>query len=62
MAFVLQTAESAASRAAEIYASGAAAERALLLDDAFVLSRAGRLPASRAIAAVCKWNFQPSVP
>ncbi|XP_045456229.1 uncharacterized protein LOC123666065 [Melitaea cinxia] len=38
-------------RAAELYASGAPAERALLLDDAFVLSRAGRLPASRAVAA-----------
>ncbi|XP_046976153.1 uncharacterized protein LOC124542250 [Vanessa cardui] len=43
--------EAAARRAAELYASGAAAERALQLDDAFVLSRAGRLPASGAVAA-----------
>nr|XP_034839047.1 uncharacterized protein LOC117995157 [Maniola hyperantus] len=43
--------EAAAQRAAALYESGAPAERALLLDDAFVLSRAGRLPASRAIAA-----------
>ncbi|CAB3258278.1 unnamed protein product [Arctia plantaginis] len=53
-----ETAESAASRAAEIYASGAAAERALLLDDAFVLSRAGRLPASRAIAAISRLSTE----
>ncbi|CAH0731132.1 unnamed protein product, partial [Brenthis ino] len=46
-----ETAESAAKRAEELYESGEPAERALLLDDAFVLSRAGRLPASRAIAA-----------
>ncbi|XP_045783384.1 uncharacterized protein LOC123879629 [Maniola jurtina] len=46
-----ESAEAAAQRAAALYESGAPAERALLLDDAFVLSRAGRLPASRAIAA-----------
>ncbi|XP_052746068.1 uncharacterized protein LOC112046167 isoform X2 [Bicyclus anynana] len=46
-----ESAEEAALRAAALYESGAPAERALLLDDAFVLSRAGRLPASRAIAA-----------
>lgn len=28
-----------------------------MLDDAFVLSRAGRLPASRAIAAVSQYLF-----
>ncbi|VVC90753.1 unnamed protein product [Leptidea sinapis] len=43
--------ESAASRAALLYESGSPSERALLLDDAFVLSRARRLPASRAVAA-----------
>lgn len=53
-----ESAESAALRAAELYASGAAAERALLLDDAFVLSRAGRLPASRAIAAVTRLSSE----
>ncbi|KAJ8706619.1 hypothetical protein PYW07_012697 [Mythimna separata] len=53
-----ETAEAAAQRAAELYASGAAAERALLLDDAFVLSRAGRLPASRAIAAAARLSTE----
>ncbi|KAF9821518.1 hypothetical protein SFRURICE_014282 [Spodoptera frugiperda] len=53
-----ESAESAASRAAELYASGGAAERALLLDDAFVLSRAGRLPASRAIAAAARLSSE----
>ncbi|CAH1642722.1 unnamed protein product [Spodoptera littoralis] len=53
-----ESAESAASRAAELYASGAAAERALLLDDAFVLSRAGRLPASRAVAAAARLSSE----
>ncbi|XP_061381789.1 aminopeptidase N [Danaus plexippus] len=46
-----ETAEAAARRASDLYSSGAPAERALLLDDAFVLSRARRLPASVAIAA-----------
>ncbi|GBP80906.1 hypothetical protein EVAR_48987_1 [Eumeta japonica] len=43
--------ESAARRTSALMAGAAPAERALLLDDAFVLSRAGRLPASRALAA-----------
>ncbi|XP_049884062.1 uncharacterized protein LOC126379375 [Pectinophora gossypiella] len=50
--------EAAAARAAALYAGGAAAERALLLDDAFVLSRAGRLPASRAIAAATRLSTE----
>ncbi|XP_068627142.1 leucyl-cystinyl aminopeptidase [Battus philenor] len=49
-----ETAEIAAKRAAELYDKGAPAERALLLDDAFILSRAGRLPASRAMAAAAR--------
>ncbi|XP_037292405.1 alanine/arginine aminopeptidase [Manduca sexta] len=49
-----ESAELSARRAAALYDSGAPAERALLLDDAFVLSRAGRLPASRAIAAAAR--------
>ncbi|XP_028160953.1 thyrotropin-releasing hormone-degrading ectoenzyme [Ostrinia furnacalis] len=53
-----ETAESAAARAAALYESGAPAERALLLDDAFVLSRAGRLPASRAIAAATRLSTE----
>ncbi|XP_075989780.1 leucyl-cystinyl aminopeptidase isoform X2 [Anticarsia gemmatalis] len=53
-----ESAELAAARAAEQYASGSAAERALLLDDAFVLSRAGRLPASRAIAAATRLSTE----
>ncbi|XP_026747926.1 leucyl-cystinyl aminopeptidase [Trichoplusia ni] len=44
--------------AAQLYESGAAAERALLLDDAFVLSRAGRLPASRAVAAAARLSTE----
>ncbi|RVE46045.1 hypothetical protein evm_009325 [Chilo suppressalis] len=47
-----ESAETAAQRAAELYSTGGPAERALMLDDAFVLSRAGRLPASRAVAAL----------
>ncbi|XP_052748429.1 uncharacterized protein LOC113519533 isoform X2 [Galleria mellonella] len=53
-----ETEEEAAKRAAELYDSGAPAERALLLDDAFVLSRAGRLPASRAIAAATRLSAE----
>ncbi|XP_063899454.1 aminopeptidase N-like [Helicoverpa armigera] len=53
-----ESAESAAQRYASLYASGAAAERALLLDDAFVLSRAARLPASRAIAAAARLSTE----
>ncbi|KAM3955004.1 LOW QUALITY PROTEIN: leucyl-cystinyl aminopeptidase, partial [Aphomia sociella] len=53
-----ETEEEAAKRAAELYESGAPAERALLLDDAFVLSRAGRLPASRAIAAATRLSTE----
>ncbi|CAG5000144.1 unnamed protein product [Parnassius apollo] len=49
-----ETAEAVAKRAAELYDSGVPAERALLLDDAFILSRAGRLPASRAMAAAAR--------
>lgn len=43
-----------ASDAARVYDGASAAERALILDDAFVLSRAGRLPASRAIVVAGK--------
>ncbi|XP_041984274.1 thyrotropin-releasing hormone-degrading ectoenzyme [Aricia agestis] len=46
--------EAIARRAAALYDGGAPAERALLLDDAFVLSRARRLPASRAVAAASR--------
>ncbi|XP_053622649.1 endoplasmic reticulum aminopeptidase 2 isoform X2 [Plodia interpunctella] len=49
-----ETDEEAIVRAAAMYDSGAPAERALLLDDAFVLARARRLPASRAIAAASR--------
>ncbi|XP_045541268.1 thyrotropin-releasing hormone-degrading ectoenzyme [Papilio machaon] len=49
-----ETAEVLAQRAAELYDNGMPAERALLLDDAFILSRAGRLPASRAMAAAAR--------
>ncbi|KAJ2942457.1 hypothetical protein O0L34_g16062 [Tuta absoluta] len=44
--------------ASSVYSSGAPAERALLLDDAFVLSRARRLPASRAIAAAARLSTE----
>ncbi|XP_050679217.1 uncharacterized protein LOC126975383 [Leptidea sinapis] len=50
--------ESAASRAALLYESGSPSERALLLDDAFVLSRARRLPASRAVAAAARLSTE----
>ncbi|CAK1553301.1 unnamed protein product [Leptosia nina] len=53
-----ESAESAANRAAILFDTGAASERALLLDDAFVLSRAGRLPASRAIAAAARLRVE----
>ncbi|XP_021205416.2 aminopeptidase N isoform X1 [Bombyx mori] len=43
-----------ASDAARVYDGASAAERALILDDAFVLSRAGRLPASRAIVVAAR--------
>ncbi|XP_045509071.1 uncharacterized protein LOC123704691 [Colias croceus] len=49
-----ESAESAAHRAALLYESGSGAERALMLDDAFVLTRARRLPASRAAAAAAR--------
>ncbi|XP_063544869.1 uncharacterized protein LOC134753039 [Cydia strobilella] len=51
-----EAAEAAAARASALYLGGAPAERALLLDDAFVLSRARRLPASRAVAAAARLN------
>ncbi|XP_072946710.1 leucyl-cystinyl aminopeptidase [Epargyreus clarus] len=55
---VTETSDTAAKRAAELYDAGAPAERALLLDDAFVLSRAGRLPASRAVAAAARLSTE----
>ncbi|XP_045526197.1 uncharacterized protein LOC123715286 isoform X1 [Pieris brassicae] len=53
-----ESAETSATRAAILFDSGAASERALLLDDAFVLSRARRLPASRAIAAAARLRIE----
>ncbi|XP_060808352.1 uncharacterized protein LOC106137204 [Amyelois transitella] len=49
-----ETDEEAILRAAAMYESGAPAERALLLDDLFVLARVCRVPASRAIAAASR--------
>ncbi|KAL4719117.1 hypothetical protein ACJJTC_001429, partial [Scirpophaga incertulas] len=44
---------------AALYSGGGPAERALQLDDAFVLSRARRLPARRALAAAARLNTEP---